>query len=408
MGITSTVTFRCCILLALLTTLFTDDCFSEETVSQWQGEWGKWQNSSGGEFSGGHFSIFDCQKGEKSCRGYYLTHGVGGGCNGRLQVSRIDERTASATALNFKGQPAQCLFSLTLTADGKSLRVTREGSECGSYCTKDYFPLEYPLIQRTSIIRNWDLSCYTDTRAAHRSWCESQHLQDVYTNLETTASHLQSFAEPPADQPSARDILNKAFAECETKELPACLNSSLERDTSQLSADLAERQKLYSQPGDVHESSLLIERFAGVYKHRFANSLIDGTGYDSEDILEIVRVSDDAIYFKTHLDFYNGHICSFHGIAQFRRVGAFVYVDTEHTKEEEKCRLTIAVNKGKVLLQDPGGICRETTCGARGGYTDVEFPIESRRPIRYMKRLLESSDYISTLEKYRQRSELTP
>ena len=67
-----------------------------------------------------------------------------------------------------------------------------------------------------------------------------------------------------------------------------------------------------------------IDTLAGVYKTQFKNGNIDGGKYDSEDILEIVKVSPTAAYVRTHLEFFNGHVCNIQGVADVED-GALVY-----------------------------------------------------------------------------------
>src|SRR6476660_3949917 len=59
-----------------------------------------------------------------------------------------------------------------------------------------------------------------------------------------------------------------------------------------------------------------IDSLAGVYRKTFANGNIDGGKYQSEDILEIVKVSPTTAYIRTHLEFFNGHVCNIWGVAR--------------------------------------------------------------------------------------------
>jgi len=134
-----------------------------------------------------------------------------------------------------------------------------------------------------------------------------------------------------------------------------------------------------------------IKGIEGVYKSRFANSTVQDEHFESEDILEIVSYGANAIYFRVHLEFYNGHTCDLYGIAAYEN-GSFVF----HGKSDVSdaiCNLTIRADGGNVKLDDVGGNCRTYSCGARGGYHDVSFPIKSRRVIKYMKRLQASHEY---------------
>ncbi len=48
------------------------------------------------------------------------------------------------------------------------------------------------------------------------------------------------------------------------------------------------------------EPTSLPESMAGVYKHRFANGLVTGEKFQSEDVLEIVPYQAGAAYFRIH------------------------------------------------------------------------------------------------------------
>ena len=60
-------------------------------------------------------------------------------------------------------------------------------------------------------------------------------------------------------------------------------------------------------------AAINIDALAGVYKRTFESGNIDGGKYQSENILEIVKVSPSAAYVRTHLEFFNGHVCNIWG-----------------------------------------------------------------------------------------------
>jgi hypothetical protein len=74
-----------------------------------------------------------------------------------------------------------------------------------------------------------------------------------------------------------------------------------------------------------------IDKIAGVYKKQFRNGNISGDKYDSEDILEIVKTSPSTAYVKTHLEFFNGHVCNIYGVADVKG-SALVYSDRTMSK----------------------------------------------------------------------------
>jgi hypothetical protein len=137
--------------------------------------------------------------------------------------------------------------------------------------------------------------------------------------------------------------------------------------------------------------SIDLDKVAGVYKDRFQNSLVDGSKFTSENILEIVKTSPDEAYFNTHLEFYNGHECELSGLAHVERDALVYRSQLPDTKGESEFRIRLTPKT--VRFEDPDGNYRANYCGERGGFDGIEFKLSARRPIRYMKRLLASDDY---------------
>lgn len=162
-----------------------------------------------------------------------------------------------------------------------------------------------------------------------------------------------------------------------------------------------------------------IADMAGVYKHRFLNGIISpgkapmeaDISYESEDIVEIVSYDDRHIYVRAELQFYNGHSCSISGMAAYEN-GKFVFHDPEPVAVgTASCTLTISQSKDAVTLTDrltpEGAATCQAYCGARGSLSDVSILKKSRRPIRYMKRLVNSPQYqkaIADLKKVEDRA----
>lgn len=142
-----------------------------------------------------------------------------------------------------------------------------------------------------------------------------------------------------------------------------------------------------------------LDAIAGVYKHTFTNhSAVDGSAFKSEDILEIVKVSPTTAYIRTHLEFFNAHICDLSGIADVR--GDQLVYDRMSGDDDQRCLFTITVSGDKLTFADPDGICRSSTCGARGGYDDEGFPRKERRPIGYLAKLLASKEYQAAMHEH--------
>lgn len=155
----------------------------------------------------------------------------------------------------------------------------------------------------------------------------------------------------------------------------------------------------------------LMERIAGVYKHRFMSAaVVPGEAdapYQAEDIVEIVPYDREYLYLRVHLDFYNGHTCNIYGMARFEQ-GAFVYRDPQPPLEgEPPCVLKVGVEDGKLTLTDrpsadAAGTCAYH-CGARGSL-DYEIGLDKRRTIRYLERLQQSRQYQGAIDELRARA----
>lgn len=131
---------------------------------------------------------------------------------------------------------------------------------------------------------------------------------------------------------------------------------------------------------------------AGVYKERFKNGDVSGGVYQSENILEIVPYNNGAVYFRTDLEFFNGHSCALSGIAHAISDG---YIFKE---KSENCEFTLQARDGKITFYDKDGQCRRNTCGARGSYNGIFFTTSQKRPIRYMERLKSSLQYRAAIK----------
>ena len=146
-----------------------------------------------------------------------------------------------------------------------------------------------------------------------------------------------------------------------------------------------------------------IDDMAGAYRTHFENE-DEGKKYWSENLLELVKVSPSAAYFRTSLSYANGHSCNLWGVAKLEE-NELVYRTLNDL--DEPCVFKIA-NTGKSLkLSDEkgedGGRCAATSCGARGSYNDIEFPLEKKRPIKYIDKIIKSPEYSESLKKYKEK-----
>lgn len=142
-----------------------------------------------------------------------------------------------------------------------------------------------------------------------------------------------------------------------------------------------------------------LDSIAGVYKERFKNGLVTGEEYESENVVEVVKVSPTTAYVRADLEFYNGHQCAIRGIAKLEG-DALVYRPAERIEGFGPCELGVSVKDGKLAFSDKDGECRRYYCGARGGFDGIAFPLTSRRTIRYMPRLLASREYAAAMKEF--------
>jgi hypothetical protein len=163
-----------------------------------------------------------------------------------------------------------------------------------------------------------------------------------------------------------------------------------------------------------------MHELAGVYKHRFTNGRITpgkqpmeaDEHYRAEDIVEIVPHDATHIYIRARFEFYNGHLCAISGMAR-QEENAFVFHDPEPSSDGgPPCTLRISKSKQSLRLTDrpyPGGAasCR-AYCGVRGSLSDVAVEMKSRRPIRYLNRIVQSRQYRKAIEDMDKFEKATP
>lgn len=134
-----------------------------------------------------------------------------------------------------------------------------------------------------------------------------------------------------------------------------------------------------------------IDDLAGVYRYAYPNMLADGEKFTSEHVLEIVKLSRTEAYIRSHMEFYNGHVCGVWGVAKLEG-DALVY-RPHRNDTDAACVLTLRKKGNRIVFGDADNACKYDFCGEHGYLDGVEYPLSSRRPIRYMKRLQASRQY---------------
>ncbi len=272
-----------------------------------------------------------------------------------------------------------------------------EGENCKQFCTKEVHATEnYFLHSRANYPHNRWEDCFLDSRKARKILCEDSGLIEFdrkNTKLQSLPNSDISWAD---DQKWIEELISKCESEIDIR---ACLSKEYELRISSIEKRLTEEETKINLVENSVEATRVISMVEGVYKHRFENANIDGKKYTSEDILELVPVTDDTLYFKIHLEFYNGHECNLFGKAQLRKNGNFIFYQ-KHPYDPDPnkyIRLQIKPTAEGIILRDDGTE-RNFQCGTRGGYNKTTFSKKERRVIKYMNRIKLSSDYKNALE----------
>ena len=158
-----------------------------------------------------------------------------------------------------------------------------------------------------------------------------------------------------------------------------------------------------AEKDDAQQKPLLnINELAGLYwkNHKLLmHPFTPDDQYEATDVLEIVPYDKDSAYFRTRLNFDNGHGCGISGIAK-QEGNKLVYY---HTNPFHSCIMEITPEKDRVNLIDRTGECYHATCGARGGYGNAYFLYSKKKNISYMDKLKNSPQYIDAVENYKTR-----
>ncbi len=357
-------------------------------ANPWQGSWGQLNEQS----AGGTITLRQCT--ENQCDFTLRNTGTDGSYCSLAGRAEINEKEAwLIPSANYKGafEPNSygCKFKMRL--QDKSLHAESLTKSCEAYCTKPTaFVADYKFISPSPFNDRTD--CFTKNTPAWKAWCVGEIFMkkgQEFLNLQIAAETADPEASKKFDSLFPENAINACNSESDPK---ACL---LKKYDEQEAAIVALKnsalktddkfEKYFTTAGDEAAADQLIKKIEGVYKEQFNNALVDGTGYRSENILEIVRVSKSSIYFKTHLDYYNGHTCDLFGLAKYSVLNKFTF-------KADTCRLLIDANSNTINLDDHGGTCKEY-CGARGSLRKIDFPLKKKRRIKYLARLRNSEDY---------------
>ena len=313
--------------------------------------------------------------------------------------------------MDYEGKPADCYLNFEkIEASGKrELRLmSQSGGKCAEYCTAGLnFPSAYPFKSMVIYPSLHTAQCFADPRKSREIWCADQQIQRLDQQLNETRLRIDALKRTNEHR-KVPEIREEILARCNgAEEVRECLFSSLTKASSSMQLlekkareDYDSEVKALLTPGNPIDGSKLIRRMEGVYNRKFQNTLASGEKYASENVLEIVRISDNAAYFRTHLEFYNGASCGLSGLARYSIKGILVFDDPEPPSwaDDTRCRLRFEETSDEIRLLDPDGSCARAHCGIRGGFDRESFPVSSRRPIPYMQKLKNSEGYKKALE----------
>lgn len=382
----------------------------EALVKAWQGEWGHWDKLVVGQttrYVGGHLSIYDCQSADNRCKLHFMSRDKSGSCHGDANLTLLSASKAQAVSIDFAGRMKECQWNLTLVENGTSMiRVERQGTECNHYCSqKPFFTEIYPLISHDNISRNWDPRCYENPSKTLLAWCASSKIQDLDSQMRKLWVRVSSAkGESPPYYIWDESWTTILLENCDHQpKIDQCLEDVYRSKIVELNAALQTAAAAYETPGDPVQAKKLLKTMAGVYKMRFQNGDVTGRKFQSENVFEFVPVSNDAAYVKAQLNFFNGHECNIAGIAEYKKVGGFVFQDVEGVPKEERCLWTIRLIGSSIYFNDSTGHCQKF-CGSRGGLNGGKwFSLNQKRPIRYMPLILCSEEYQTALREYKAR-----
>lgn len=390
-------------LFSMLIIIYSSNVFAEDLRSVWAGEWGNWTKLQRGNYEGGSISISHCNA-HNECDFKIATRHTGGSCSNYMYQFKL-QLTSSTSALSVGG----CMMELTRFNHSIHLKE----KDCRFYCySGEYFPEAYPLSSRANYpdheyyIPDFKIACFDHPSAARKIWCENPYFGETDKKIRDISEHLENLTEYKFtfnDNQWRDGIIQSCL---NATDITSCLKNAYENKLSEVKSletkstqDYLSAKKQLSTPGDKEEASQVIDHIQGVYKYTFNNMLMDGEKYQSEDILEIVRISPNAIYFKTRLNFMNAHICDLFGSAIYTKDKLFLFTDNNENSEETACILKIIPHPNHIVFE-ANSACQHY-CGARGTLNGAEFNTKSRRPIRYMKLLIHSDDYKNTLLEFK-------
>jgi uncharacterized protein len=346
--------------------------------NNWAGEWGEFHgipSIPAAPLQGASLSISECNG--DTCKISALVHGTSNSnceADGKLTIASSTEATAHLMAFGEE----KCSLTL-LRSEGSPPSISAEPGrgDCASYyCTPGAgLTQKYVFRSRSQFYGDDEAACFAEPTASRAAICTSKPLADLQKQWRDLVWEVADLGSPHLDD---RDEQQKLLASCDSSsDAAACLDKAFHASMDQLNERKTSWLTSVTLPGDETEAAKQSEAINGRYVHSFSNGDVQGDTYRSKDTLNISRLSGDSISYSLDLNFFNGHSCSRKGVATYRKGGFFVE-KSKGVTAEKTCYFEIIPTEDGVKLGDPTGACRETDCGARGGYTSAGFSFHEK------------------------------
>ncbi|TWB13865.1 hypothetical protein FBZ89_11980 [Nitrospirillum amazonense] len=187
------------------------------------------------------------------------------------------------------------------------------------------------------------------------------------------------------------------FQRCDaTLDARACLDREYRVKIKAVQAESAKRAMAYAPDGSKADAKALLARIAGIYRHPVRTG--DGA-HGAEDVLQVTPVADGAAYLDMRLSFHNGQNCAITGIAEYKKIGSFVFQDPAPA---QRCMLTMTLSGDEVGFSDPTGACAKF-CGEHASLTAETFVLKQKKKLRTLPALRQSPAYQEALQAYQAR-----
>ncbi|WP_446742976.1 hypothetical protein [Silvibacterium acidisoli] len=344
----------------------------------WEGEWGEFHKISSvpaAPAEGATLSITDCSG--NTCKISALSQGTSNShcdADGTLTITSASQATAHLIAF---GEEKCSLTLLRSEGTPPSIEAEPGKGDCASYyCTPGAsLTQRYAFRSRSQFYGDDEAACFAEPAPSRAAICGSKSLADLQNQWRDLTFEVADLGSPRVDE---REEQARLLASCDhSTDAAACLDKAFHASMDQWNERKQSWLNSVTLPGDEAEAAKQSEAINGRYVHSFRNGNVQGDAYRSTDTLNIARLSGDSISYSLELNFFNGHSCSRKGVATYRKGGFFVD-KSKGVTAEKTCYFEVIPTENGVKLGDPTGACRETDCGARGGYTDAGFSFHEK------------------------------